>query len=209
VLLREFARRLQVLDLNRDHCLIEGSIDMSAGGDTSRNVRALPYLYCRSGKDFYCRLGDAETIHLGTQNIFIRNDLKRVVLSSRTIKPPSPLAGAAALLAYLKNESYRLRSVVSGSSRTIRLVNEYHLACKELSLTYDTLSGKAERIETRSPDPGDPYNTKRDRTVTLHIRHTSASGNPRHYRAPGDILRRQNGKWTLTGRFAGYQLTLL
>ncbi|MFB9844040.1 hypothetical protein [Mucilaginibacter ginsenosidivorans] len=208
-LLQELADKLRTLDLNQPRCLIEGSIDLTDGQDTASSARDLAYIFCRNGKDFYGRLGDAETIHHGTQNIYIRHDLKRVVLSAQAITLRPPMVAAGALLAYLRNESYSLRASVSGRSRTLSLVNEHHLACKEISLTYDTLSGKPQRVLTRTPDLSDPANPEKDRVTTLRILHSAASGKPGRYTAPADVVQKENGKWKLTGKYAGYKLIML
>jgi hypothetical protein len=208
-LLQEFSERLRSLDLNREHCLVEARLDMIDGQDTSRTARGLSYIFCRNGKDFYCRVGEAETIHTGTRNLFIRRDLRRVVLSSRDIPLRQPLAAPEALLRYIRNESYRLRAYTAGSKRTLSLLNEHHLACKEISLTYDTASRKLQSVMTRLTDLQNPTNPRRDRVTILRILRSAGSGRPEHYRAVSDVVQKENGKWKLTGEFAGYKLIML
>jgi len=208
-LLGEFSDRMRNLELNRTHCTVEASLDMIDGQDSSRTARGITYIFCRNGKDFYCRVGEAETIHQGAVNVFIRYDLKRVVLSSRDIPIQQPLVAPHALLRYIRNESYSLRVATTGRRRTLSLLNEHHLACKEISLTYDTVSGKLQSMLTRQTDLQDPLNPQRDRITRLQISMSAPSGKPNRYRAVSDVLLNENGKWKLTGEFAGYKLIML
>jgi hypothetical protein len=209
LLLKKFETVCHELDFNRRHCSYSGTISITDGKDSSNTVLDIKFLFCKAGSDFYYQLGNTETLHQNGLHVFIQHEQNRVVLSNPSSAMKMPVADIASLQKNLRSENYELVSRIAGSSRTLSFLNDTHITCKEFSVSYDTLSGKLQRIYTRLSDFGDPLNKKNDRVVDLRVRTLGDKGDLSVYPSVRDVLYQVGGKWRLTAKYSGYELIMM
>ncbi|HWZ16552.1 MAG TPA: hypothetical protein VNW95_15035 [Mucilaginibacter sp.] len=196
-------------DFNRRDCSYSGTVNVTDGKDSANTVRDLKFLFCKAGADFYYQIGNTETIHQDGLHVFIQHEQNKVVLSSPSVAMKTPVADIASLQKNLRSEKYELVSHSVGSSRTLSLLNDTHITCKEFSVSYDTVSGKLQRIFTRLSDFGDPLNKKNDRVVDIWLRTLEDRGDLALYPSVKDVLYQAGGKWRLTTKYSGYELIIM
>ena len=72
-----------------------------------------------------------------------------MVLSRQEIRMKGPNYTPDSLGKVFQGESYDMVTRTDSGTRTISAINERHISCKELSASYDTVTGKLRRIYTR------------------------------------------------------------
>jgi hypothetical protein len=209
LLLNKFKELTEQLDFNKPNYTYAGAISMIDGKDSTHTVSRAKFLFSRTDKDYYYQMDNMETIHQHGINVFVQKEQKKVVLSARDV-PVKSLAGSLQLLQKsLQDESYRLVSKTAGSTKTLSLLNDTHISCKELSVTYDTLANRIQKINMRLSDFNDPLNKKKDRLVELMVTRMEDMGRPSRYMSVSDVVYQQDGKWKLTEKYAQYELIIL
>lgn len=209
VLLMKFTGTIRSLDFNRHPCTYAGVINLDDPNDTTNTVHHLNFQFCRAGDDYYYRLGNTEMIHQGKLDLFVTNDQRKVVISSKPIEMKPPVQDFNLMVKTLRSESYALTSSLKGSKQTLSLINEHHLSCKELSVTLDTASGKLERIYSRMTDIGSPMDKGKERTLDVQISEISGNADRSLYTNARDVVRMKDGKWVLNGKYSTYELIML
>jgi len=196
-------------DYNKPECTYAGMINMTDGRDSTHTVKGIRFLFCRKNKSFYYQVGNTETIHRDGLNIFIEHEQQKVVVSARNFDIKSPVHNTEGMEKMLRYENYALISRTDSATKTISVVNEHHISCKEISASYDTVSGNLKRIYTRLSDVTDPLNKKKERQVEVLFSRISGTGNLRLYPAVADVLEKEKGGWKLTTKYAKYELIRL
>jgi hypothetical protein len=208
-LLKKFTDGVRSLDFNRVHCTYAGLINMVDPNDTTNTVHDLHFSFCRSGNDYYYRLGGVEIVHENNVNLYIQNDQHKVVLSSLQINIPTPVKNMDVIIKALQSENYVLSCSLKGNRQTLKIVNEKHLSCKELSVTLDTLTGKLERIYTRLNDFGSMMDKGKDRVIDVQVSEISNRINKTLFPSVSSVLSGANDRWSLTGKYKNYELIRL
>jgi len=209
LLLKRFTSAIRSLDFNRPICTYAGVINLDDPNDTSNSVHNLKFLFCRTGGGYYYRLGTTEIIHQGKLNIYVQHDQHKVVISGQQIVVQPPVKDLAGMMKYLQSENYELRNSSKGNKQTLALVNEQHLSCKELSVTLDINTGKLERIYSRLNDFGSPKDKGKDRVIDVRILQLSDRGDRSLYTSVDAVVRKENSRWALKGKYATYELIML
>jgi hypothetical protein len=209
VLLRKFTSTIRSLDFNRRNCAYAGMINLDDPNDTTNTVHHLNFRFCRVAGDYYYRLGNTEMIHKGKLDLYVENDQRKVVISSRPIEIQAPVQDFNLMVKTLRSESYALTGSVKGGKQKLSLINEHHFSCKELSVTLDTASGQLERIYSRMTDIGSPMDKGKERTLDVQLLEISGHADRHLYPETGDVVRMKDGKWTLTGKYSTYELIML
>jgi len=208
-LLARFQHLTAELNFNKKHCTYAGSIDMTDPADSTNTATGIGFLFSRSGDDYYYKLGNTETIHRDGLNIFIRHDQRKVVVSKQDISVHAPVGSTMLIEKNLRDEHYTLTEKKSGASKTLTILNERHLACKELTMTYDTVSGKLQKIYARLTDPGNFLNKNRDRVTQVWISRMEETDVLAAYPSVNDVVRRAGEQWALAPAYANYELIIL
>jgi hypothetical protein len=208
-LLRKFEKLAGEFDFNKTLCTYAGVINIEDGKDSTNSVRGLEFLFSKVNKDFYYRLGKTETIHQNGLNVFIQHEQDKVVLSNPNVVMKSPVNNVQLLQKNLRSEGYELHTSVSGNNRTLSLINDTHITCKEFSVSYDTVSDKLVRIYTRLSDFGDPLNKKKDRVIEINISTLQDKASLGRYPLLNDVLYKAGGKWKLTAKYAKNELIIM
>lgn len=209
VLLRQFELLSAQLDFNKPHCTYSGVINVVDGGDTAAAVHNLEFLFCRSGKDFYYRMGNTETVHDDGINLFIQHKQNKIVLSNSDMSVQSPVTNLGAIEKNLRNEDYDLVESTLGTTKKISVLNDTHITCKELSLTCDTVSGKLQKIYARFSNISDPLNKKKDRVFSISINEMEQDAHLGRYVRLHDVLTGNERNWRLKNKYANYELIQL
>ena len=209
VLLKKFSGLLQSLDFNRKNFSYTGEFNINDGADTTASIRRLSFLFCRAGKTFYSKVGSNEVLNDGAVNIFIEHDHKKVIVSHETYRVNPVLTGLGQLISKARSEQYELVHSISGSREKIALLNEHHVSCKELSVTYDTLSQKVDKITLRYSDISDPLNTRKDRRVEIGVGRIEYDAHMGKYPSVKEVIKETNGRQVLRSGYAAYELIIL
>lgn len=207
VLLKRFTALLQTLDFNKNSFSYAGKFNVSDGKDSSANVHDLQFLFCREGKVFYSKVGNNEVVNDKGVNIYIENDNKKIVVSNEEFRINMTMTNLKQVVEKARSERYELVNSTSGNSGTLSLINEHHVACKELSVTYDTLTQKLNTVLLRYSDISDPLNKKKDRKVEIDI--SQIEPNARKHPEIKDIVKEEQGKFTLLPKYSAYELITL
>lgn len=208
-LLKQLEQLSAQLDFNKQYCTYSGMINVDDGGDTTASVHNLEFLFSRSGKDFYYQMGNTETIHEEGINLFIQHEQNKIVLSHNDIVVQSPVTDLGTIEKDLRYEDYDLVGSNEGGGKKISVLNNTHVTCKELSMTYDTISGKVQKIYTRLSNISDPLNKKKDRVISVSISGIEDNGHLGRYPHLHDIIASSDGNWRLKNKYANYELILL
>lgn len=208
-LLKQFEQLAAQLDFNKENCTYSGTINVDDGRDTSASVHNLEFLFSRSGRDFYYRMGNTETIHEDSINLFIQHEQNKVVFSHNDIAAQSPVTDLSAIEKNLRYEDYDLVGSNEGAGKKISVLNNTHISCKELSMTYDTISGKLQKIYARFSDIADPLNKKRDRVISVSVGVIEDNSHLGRYPRLHDIITANGETWHLKNKYANYELILL
>lgn len=209
LVVKKFNDLLRSMDFNQENCFYSGNINLTDGKDSANNIHDLKFLYCKQGNAIYYHLGQTETINNGDFNIFIDNDNKKVAVSNQHFEANSPVKSAAFVVSQLRSENYTLQSSAAGGSKKLSVLNERHVTCKEVSLTYDTVSNKLQKVYTRFTDIADISSKAKERRVEIRIDRQDDKAEPNLYPVSGDIVRKENGKWVLRNKYANYELIIL
>lgn len=209
VLLKKFSTLLKTLDFNNNRFSYTGRFNVSDGQDSSNNVHDLSFLFCRNGKTFYSKVGNNEVVNDNGANIYIENDRKKIVISNKAFQLKSAITNLGQLIKQVRGEDYQLNTTVAGNIRKISLLNEHHITCKELSVTYDTLTSKLTTVQFRFTDFSDPLNKKKERKVEIDVSKIDANGRPSEHPGIKDIVKEVNGKVVLRSKYATYELITL
>jgi hypothetical protein len=205
----KFNSLLRSMDFSKVNCLYAGSINVTDGKDSANNIRGLKFLFNKRGKSIYYLLGRTETVNQDGLNIFVDHDNKKIALSAGQFEAAPPVKSTTLIISQLRSENYSLQAVPQGGSKKISIRNERHVTCKELSVTYDTLSNKLQQIYSRFTDINDIPNKATEKKVLIRVDRQEDRAEAGLYPAPRDIVRKENGKWALREKYANYELIIL
>ncbi|WP_439697095.1 hypothetical protein ACFGVS_01035 [Mucilaginibacter sp. AW1-7] len=205
----KFNSLLRSMDYNKVNCLYAGSIDVTDGKDSANNVRNLKFLFNKRGKTIYYLLGRTETLNQDGLNIFIDHENQKIALSNEHFEAAPPVKSTTLIISQMRSENYSLLAVAQGASKKISIRNERHVTCKELSVTYDTLSNKLQQVYSRFTDITDIPNTTTEKQVRIRVDRQEDRAEAGLYPVAGDVVRKANGKWALQQKYASYELIIL
>ncbi|MES2111915.1 MAG: hypothetical protein V4577_24375 [Bacteroidota bacterium] len=208
-LLRKFSGLLKTMDFNKNSFTYSGKYNITDGKDTTNNIHDLFFLFCRQGKNFYSKIGNNEIINENGINVYIEHDQKKIVISHNAYQIKQGITDLGQLAGNIKGESYQLVNNVSGTCKKISLLNEHHITCKEMSVTYDTLTNTLSNIRLRLTDFSDPLNNKKDRAVGIDFTRLSDRSHMSSYPRIRDIIKYTNGKINAAPAYAAYELITL
>ncbi|HVW13049.1 MAG TPA: hypothetical protein VHB54_04465 [Mucilaginibacter sp.] len=206
VLLKKFISAIRSLDFNQPECTYKGIVDLEDGNDTTNNVHNLRFSFCRSGKNYYYQVGNAEIIHHDGINLYIQHDQHKIALSGEAITIKSPVTNIPLIEKTLQGEHYTLQHSQKGNMQTLSLINEHHISCKEISVTLDTVSGKLKQIYTRLTDFGSPADKNKERTMNVTLTEVKDQAEINAYPSWERFVKRSGGKWELTDAYRDYEL---
>lgn len=204
MLLSRFEQLCQKLE-GKDGYAFSGSVSASDGADTTQAIKETNFIMCKKGQELYYKMGDSETINASGAYVLIDHAEKKVALSNqRDIVMPLGIQGSS-LSKNLASEYYNLTSKTNGNERSISIINEQHLTCKEYSITYDTLSNDIKRIYTRLSGSGDPLNRDNEQVIDIRIMNWEKPDGAKHY-FKNKAVKKKGADWELTKPYLSYEL---
>ncbi|MHA4894144.1 hypothetical protein ACXZ1K_05275 [Pedobacter sp. PWIIR3] len=197
------------LDASGKSFFLSGKISSVNGADSTENINNANYLLSKSGQNFYCLFGNTETINTSEVYVFADHDLKRILVSTaKQILSPAGMPDIKILLKNLEGEGFTLTDEVVGESEQISLKNDYHVTCKEYTVSFDAKELEPRQIFTRLSDPQHPENKGYDKTITIDIKKSGQYSDDGKY-DPGRFVNKLNAKWVLSTGYEKYELIVL
>lgn len=187
-LVRQLERALNQFDPNKRMYTITGSIDVTDKGDSTKNAVSVDFVLCKKDSAFYYRIGKTEAINENGINLNIDNTGRKIFMTGEKKIQGLNMLTAMQLYEIVENQHFNVSGSVRGSIKTIRLLNEDNVACKEYAISLDTLSNTVTRVYTRQPSPTEPMNTKKDRTTDLKIFKVENKASLSDYTRVGDVV---------------------
>ncbi len=174
--------------------------------DTSKNLNHLPFSYAKNNLETDYIVGQAEVLNANGQNLFVNHESKSIMLTEQQNTSTPFAINTPFLIKSLQAGDYKLITKSNGHNKTISIVNEGNLDCKEYSLTYDTVKMQITRIYSRKPDINDPFNKALDQVIDISINTSSTIAHINHNLLTGDVVYKNGDNWKLSLKYASYQL---
>lgn len=207
-LLQKFALLCQkIRDVKGDYTLA-GVITISDRANPAENMDRVPFLFCKSGSEYYYQLGTTTTLNESGNYIYIDHRNKRILVSGQ--KPlvyDSGVKGLGDLGAQLKFEHYKVESKISGGDETISLTNEHHISCKQYAIMFDRRSMKIKKLYLRLSNLSDPLRTDNEKIISVSITEWTKTAVLSKYLMKEQVIRSVRGEWETTAPFKQYRLT--
>jgi hypothetical protein len=207
-LVKKFVQVLASVDFSKSNCHYSGVIRLTDGKDTASSIPYLKFRFLKRDSLIDYVFGNAEIINDGKLNILLDNDTHKIVVSSQKFNGNPPFTGVGKVISSLRSEHYSITQQGFAHLKKISIVNENHLACKEISLTYDPVDMQMKSIYTRTPDLGDPGNRFKERMLKIDFNSQYTSGTAQQ-KTVAAIIRKKDGGWVLTPPFSKYDLIIL
>ena len=196
----------RINDYRGDYTLA-GVIDIKNPTDPALEVKDVSFLFCKLGSQFYYRLGTTESINEQGMYLYIDHKSKSIMVSSqKKVNYDAGPLKAINVDGTLRSEHYRLTSRINGADRTISLVNEHHISCKQYSITFDKQTLKIKRLFMRLTDVRDPFNKNNDEVVDVHITQWDRTALIGKYLTKDKVIRMIRGKLIATENFRNYRV---
>lgn len=205
-LLDTLSRVVNEIDLNTGKGSYQGSYSLTDLDDSTQSTSNIPYLLCKSEKDCYYRLGQIETYNAEGVYLCIDNRQKKILLSGQKEINISPVGNLETLKKGMVTENYTLSSRRNGPVKTIRLVNEKHITCKEYAISFDTLTKHVTRIFVRASNFQDPLNQHAGKIYDLRFTAFDRNANVSRYLVKDRVFHQNNGKIVLENKYKDYEL---
>ncbi len=169
-LLAKFETLSKHLDPNRSEYNLTGKLVFRDGSDSAAKAQQLVYEVRKRDTDYYCRLGSTEILNANGTSVSIDHFSKQIIVSGQKELPVSQLfPSTKELLKNLQKERYVLSGIVEGGEEKLQLLNNYHITCKEYTITYDKETFKPVKLFTRLTNFENPESREKERVVTLYI----------------------------------------
>ncbi|MCR8558151.1 hypothetical protein KXD93_10875 [Mucilaginibacter sp. BJC16-A38] len=205
-LLDTFNKIAGTLDVRHTPCTYSGEITVTDRADSLQNNRNVPFLYSQNGADCYYRYGSTEMLNAGGIYLFISHDQHKVMVSAQKTISTEGVGSLAMFKSGMASEHYLLSSDTKKNIRTIRLLNEHHISCKEYKISYDTLSREVKEIYARLPNSADPANPAMDRIVDVHFQRWVRRAEIAKHLQAEHVVRTDGDELKLTADYHNYEL---
>lgn len=208
-LLSKFETLSKQLDPNREEYSLVGKLAFRDGADSSLKIQQVVYEVRKKGANYYCKLGSIETLNANGMSISIDHLNKQIVVSGQKELPPSPLfPHTKDLLKNLQKERYVLSAAAHAGEEKIQLLNNYHITCKEYTISYDKEKLKPVKLFARLTNFEDPESVTKEKVVTLYI---DQCENLSGWDKIGQkkFVTEIEGKWLPIERYKNYKLYVL
>jgi|GEM_PF-2589382 len=209
VLLAKYQAVFKKYDTIKKDITMSGTINIIDRADTSGNMKNVGFLFCKTGSDFYYKLGTTETINADGLYIFVDHLGHTIVVSPQKKVAYDVQPNAFADIGKeIRSDLYDVTGNNDGNLQTISLHNEHNINCKLFSISYDTATLAIRHMYARMTNLQDPARTDNEKLVDINITEWNDRGDlDKFYKK--DIIARANGTWKVTDKYKDYQLTTL
>jgi len=186
---------------------LAGVINIKNPTNPALEVKNVSFLFCKSGSEFYYKLGTTETLNENGVYLYIDHDRRNIMFSAQkqVAYDQGPLK-TPDVSAMLKSEHYRLLSSARGDERTITLLNEHHVSCKQYSLTFDNADLKLRRLFMRLTNLSDPGDQSTEEVVDVRIIQWDKTADLARYLTKNQVVRISGKNISGTGIFKNYKV---
>lgn len=208
-LLKQFELVCSELDGSHDKIAFSGTVYMHDKADTLNKPQTLPFKMCREGNELYYQLGRTEMINSNEYYIFTDHDAERVVISEAKHLATGNIADIRKMKEALSSEEYEMKSSMQGNQKTISLVNENHITCKEYAVTFDAASYSVKRFFMRFSNMDDPLKKGNEKIIDIRITDKGADPDVTKYLDKHLPVIKEDAGWKLKQEYTQYQLIRL
>jgi hypothetical protein len=206
-LMNEMMSWLKPFDTTNTSYYLNGLLTALDKTDSANAMINVPYTVCRNGKQFYLQMGKTETINNGAHYFFVDHAAQKMMLARSKQVTQSPGLPVNELYDYIRSEGFVFKKEASDNRVTaITMVNPRHIAYKELSVQYDSVSRQVKKIFMRQADVTDPLNADREKWVTLVIRDWNDDPEAAQYLNVQKFVHHKAGEWVNAPAFQDYEL---
>jgi len=206
-LLGELSTLLSRFDSTNYSYWIEGSFTAIDRTDSAHAMRNVPYEFFKVGSAFHYLLGKTETISTQDICLYVDHDARKMLVTpAKNTFQPGGLQFKD-LYRLVTEEGFTLSKIKESGSTLISVKNETHLSCKELSITYDSLTSNIHKIFMRLPDITDNLDPEKETWITLVIRKWDDDPNPKSFVQKNQFVKKdENGNWIAVPAYAEYDV---
>jgi len=206
-LLQELSTLLSRFDSTNYSYQIEGSFTAIDRTDSAHAMRNIPYEFYKVGSAFHYRLGRTETISTNDICLYVDHDARKMLVTppKNTFQPGG--LQFQDLYRLVKDEGFTLSKIKESGSALISVKNETHLSCKELSVTYDSLTSNIHKIFMRLPDITDNLDPEKETWITLIIKEWNDNPDPKSFVPKNQFIKKdEKGSWIAVPAYAEYDV---
>ena len=196
----------RIRDTKGDYTL-GGIINIKNPTNPTLELKNVSFLFCKSGSRFYYKLGTAEMINNEGVYLYIDHDRRNIMLSPQkeVAYDQTPL-NMPDVSTMMKTEHYRVSSSDKGNERTITLLNEHHVSCKQYSLTFDKDNLRLRRLFMRLTDLRNPDNSSTEEVVDVQITQWNRTADLSKYLNKRQVISIRGQMVSGTGNFKNYRV---
>ena len=208
-LLEEFRQVSSLVDANREEYELSGKLIIGRKRDSVLRSEQMDYLFSKKGKDLYYRLGKTETFNQNGIYVYVDHHARKVLVSTqKDVAVNKSLIDSKQLLKTFRSEGYELIGSDQGNERTVKLLNNNHVSCREYAITYNKSDKKVTGILTRLTDLEGEINEGNEMSVDLRIGTSKAVSELQRYNKALPV-EKQGEEWRLKEGYVGYELRIL
>ncbi|MFD0794731.1 hypothetical protein ACFQZX_13980 [Mucilaginibacter litoreus] len=194
------------IDLSHFTGAMEGLLTIETSGDSTADIKNMPYVICRRGNDCFYRYAGTETLNAGGRFLYIDYNQQKIAYGKQKVINATEVIDSKSLLKAMADEHYTLTASSEGRLRTMRLLNPQHIACQEYAITCDTTTGRVTRVFARISDAGGQGAGVSKRAVDLRLTSVDESAEPTDFLSIDNLLK-INGKFVIAvGKYRNFQV---
>jgi hypothetical protein len=206
-LLNKFKQVCKQFNGNKKNYTLAGIMNVHDKRNPDTEMKNVNFLFCKSGGDFYYRVGQTVTINEQGLYLFIDQGSKAITLTKqKTISyDQGGFKQFGDLAASIKSENYTISSKVVGDQQTISLINEHHISCKQYALTFNKATLKISHLYMRFTNFNYPE-AENDQVVDIDISQWNDTANLNAYMSKNKVVKYINGDWKTLNEFKNYRV---
>ena len=208
-LLAKFEKLSKQLDPHRNEYSIIGKLVFRDGADSAAKAQQVDYEVRKKGNDYYCRLGATEILSSNGTSTSIDHLNKQIIISEQKEMPATQLFPLTKdLLNKLEVERYELLETNQVGEAKLQLLNNYHITCKEYTITYNKEKMKPQKLFVRLTNFEDPESREKEKTIALYIDQCDSKSKWEEL-GKKKFVNEVAGKWQPIEKYKDYKLYVL
>jgi len=206
-LMNEMMSWLKPFDSTNTSYYLNGLLTALDKTDSANAMINVPYTVCKNGKQFYLQMGKTEIINNDAYYFFIDHAAQKMMLAKSKQVVQSGGFPVGELYDYIRSEGYVFKKETGNNRATsITMQNPRHIAYKELSVQYDSVSRQVNKIFMRQADVTDPMNADKEKWVTLVIKDWNDDPDAAQYLNLQKFVHQKSGEWINAPAYQDYEL---
>jgi len=206
--IRRFEAVVKWLDETNPELFIKAQMTVSEPADTGVVSETFKYILSKSKNSSYCRVGDKEMFSIKDYNLNVDHSNKIVFLSpavkDTSLSQAIP-TGLGTLSKVCRENDYRVSEHKDGSLTIISFINEHHISCKEISVSFKSQELKPVSVLMRFTNPRYLNIKTKDKVMKVEMEALSLSSDIEQFIEGSELVENKGGV-QLGGRLKGYKL---